>query len=369
MAEHRRVAVTGMDGARSGGHGSAGRAPVDGHGGHGPAGHGHGGHGQAAGTVGGTPPPGHAELDGHGQRAPATGHASPAERHVGLFDGVPRAVIVLMAGLLTLMLVVTGIGFWLSYESLHRWAEGHGLHAQAAWAWPAVVDSFIGIGELGSATFMWLRRGRMRWYERVSWFFLSVTTVGFAGSLTANMASSGVDPGAQFTAALPPAAALIAFAGLIRVGHEMFDRWQHGHSAMPVGVPAPVPLPLPAPALPVPAERAPVPVDLPVPPVPAPSVPVPAVEPAPARPPTGTRRAVAADRAPRRASIATVTAMPDADDLERRRRDARQMYAASLDAGDEMTVAEMMEATGMKERWCKIQRAEVNKERKARTGT
>jgi hypothetical protein len=51
--------------------------------------------------------------------------------------------------------------------------------------------------------------------------------------------------------------------------------------------------------------------------------------------------------------------MGTADERKKEKADAREMYAASLNAGTEMSVAEMVDRTGRSERWCKTRRAEV----------
>ena len=274
-------------------------------------------------------------------------------RHGGMLDDVPVPVRFLLGGLLALMLVVTGIGFRLSYESLHRWAEGHGLNGQAAWAWPAVIDSFIAIGEVGSSTWLWLRRGHPHWWGRVSWYFLAITVVGFGESLGANMAEAGADPGDRFTAALPPAAALLAFAGLARIGHELLARRQgHAHVSVPA---VPVEVPEPGP-VPVPAER------------PAPAVPVPVLPVAsPVVPAPVPARRVAAARAPRPTVVVPLPTSGEGQDSGHKMsaEQAQAWYRSHLDAGRDPLVAEMMEATGMKERWVKIQRQAVKRAWKA----
>ncbi|MET9510778.1 DUF2637 domain-containing protein [Streptomyces flavidovirens] len=164
-----------------------------------------------------------------------------------------------LAAILTTAL--TGVSFWLSYEGLHDLAIDHRLRGERAWAWPATVDAFIGIGEV-----LILRASLLR---RVDWWAIALTAVGSIGSIGLNVAGVGVsdDPLDYVTAAVPPVAALLAFGVLMRSVHEFLV------SRQPVVTVPPMPVSVPEPATPeileyeqIPEPLAPVhtPVDEPV---------------------------------------------------------------------------------------------------------
>ncbi|MCX5234420.1 DUF2637 domain-containing protein [Streptomyces prunicolor] len=120
--------------------------------------------------------------------------------------------LAIMAAALTTALTV--VSFWLSFEALHDLARSHRLQGERAWAWPATIDSFIGIGEL-----LILRASLLR---RVDPWAITITAAGSVGSIVLNIASVGVsdDPLDYVTAAVPPVAALLAFGVLMRQVHE-----------------------------------------------------------------------------------------------------------------------------------------------------
>ncbi|WP_311318802.1 DUF2637 domain-containing protein [Streptomyces sp. PanSC9] len=109
---------------------------------------------------------------------------------------------------------LTAVSFWLSFEALHDLASAHRLQGERAWAWPATVDTFIGVGEL-----LILRASLMR---RVDPWAIALTAAGSLGSIALNVAGVGVshDPLDYVTAAVPPVAALLAFGVLMRQVHE-----------------------------------------------------------------------------------------------------------------------------------------------------
>ncbi|HTF08432.1 MAG TPA: DUF2637 domain-containing protein [Asanoa sp.] len=109
-------------------------------------------------------------------------------------------------------IALTGIAFWLSYESLHDLAASHHLHGPRAWAWPATLDSFIIIGET-----LTLRASLAR---RIDWAAIALTAAGSVGSIVLNIASVGdTDALTRVVAAVPPVAALLAFGALMRQLH------------------------------------------------------------------------------------------------------------------------------------------------------
>lgn len=116
------------------------------------------------------------------------------------------------AGLVTITL--TAAAFWLSYEHLHDVADANGLDGARAWAWPGTVDLFIVAGEL------LILRAALR--GRADWFAYLLTGVGSLGSIALNVAGvgTGADPLEYIVAAVPPVAALLAFAAVMRQVHE-----------------------------------------------------------------------------------------------------------------------------------------------------
>lgn len=116
-------------------------------------------------------------------------------------------------GASVLTIALTAIAFWLSYEHLAEVAAGHGLEGVRGWAWPATVDLFIVIGEL-----LFLQASLQ---HKVDPFAIFMTASGSLGSVALNVA--GVGEGASrmdyVVAAVPPVAALIAFAALMRQVH------------------------------------------------------------------------------------------------------------------------------------------------------
>ncbi|WP_328845442.1 DUF2637 domain-containing protein [Streptomyces sp. NBC_00258] len=116
------------------------------------------------------------------------------------------------AGLVTVTL--TAAAFWLSYEHLHDVADDNGLGGIRAWAWPGTVDLFIVAGEL------LILRAALR--GRADWFAYLLAGVGSLGSIALNVAGvgTGADPLEYIVAAVPPVAALLAFAAIMRQVHE-----------------------------------------------------------------------------------------------------------------------------------------------------
>lgn len=120
----------------------------------------------------------------------------------------------LAVGASIVIVVLTAAAFWLSYEHLHDVAAMNGLTGVRAWAWPATVDLFIVAGEI------LILRASLQ--SRVDKFAIGLTATGSIGSILLNVA--GVGAGASVmeyvVAAVPPSAALIAFAALMRQVHE-----------------------------------------------------------------------------------------------------------------------------------------------------
>ncbi len=125
-----------------------------------------------------------------------------------------KAALGLAIGAALVTIALTSVAFWLSYAALHDLAVGHHLAGDRAWAWPATLDSFVGVGEL-----LVLRASLMR---RVDWFAVTLTALGSIGSIALNVVSVGarVDLVTQIVAAVPPVAALLAFTALMRQLHR-----------------------------------------------------------------------------------------------------------------------------------------------------
>ena len=121
---------------------------------------------------------------------------------------VVRGAVTFMA-VTTVAATVTG--FWLSYAGLHSFALRSGLHGAEAWAWPASVDLFIMVGELG-LTVSAIRHIK----DPLAWGYL---LAGFGPSVVFNVLHvAAVTPawGRYAVAAVPPVAAMLALAALMR---------------------------------------------------------------------------------------------------------------------------------------------------------
>ncbi|MEV5938711.1 DUF2637 domain-containing protein [Streptomyces sp. NPDC051994] len=119
---------------------------------------------------------------------------------------------------------LTATAFWLSYAHLAEVAGQHGLGSAPArqWAWPATLDAFIVVGEL-----LMLRAGLRHVTDK---WAIAVTIIGSVGSIALNVAgvigtrSVGTVPVLDFVvAAVPPAAAMLAFGVLMRHIHQLVD--------------------------------------------------------------------------------------------------------------------------------------------------
>ncbi|MEE6271190.1 DUF2637 domain-containing protein [Streptomyces diastatochromogenes] len=120
---------------------------------------------------------------------------------------------------------LTGGAFWLSYAHLAEVAGQHGLGGSPIrrWAWPATLDAFIVAGEL-----LMLRAGLRQVTDN---WAITVTAAGSIGSVALNVLgvnSTGNVSSVPFldyvVAAVPPTAAMLAFAVLMRQIHQLVDR-------------------------------------------------------------------------------------------------------------------------------------------------
>ncbi len=149
--------------------------------------------------------------DHPGTRQPSV-HTRDAERYALALAGV--VIVALTAG-----------AFWLSYAHLADVAGQHGLGTSPIrrWAWPATLDAFIVAGELLMLRAV-LRRVTDRWA-------IGVTAIGSFGSIALNVAGVSDTGGAAtavpyldyVVAAVPPAAAMVAFGVLMRQIHQLVE--------------------------------------------------------------------------------------------------------------------------------------------------
>ncbi|MBB0243532.1 DUF2637 domain-containing protein [Streptomyces alkaliphilus] len=254
----------------------------------------------------------------------------------------------IVIGAAVVIVALTGAAFWLSYAHLAEIAEAHGLSGARAWAWPATLDLGIIAGEL-----LMLRAAIQK---RVDWWAIALTVAGAGGSIVLNVWGVGANAEAldYVVAAVPPSAALLAFAVMMRQVH----RWLAHTGPAPVVADPVVPLDAPVvvhPDVEVTIDRVPpVPVDHPAPVghrapvVPATLPPAPAVE---AREMTG---AVPAE-APRRVVTEVVALTP----AELRRR-ARSLHRRAVTAtGRPVTIEALRTELGLSRRDAAALRREV----------
>ncbi|MEU5361105.1 DUF2637 domain-containing protein [Streptomyces albidoflavus] len=113
------------------------------------------------------------------------------------------------------IIILTAAAFWLSYAHLHDVAATYGLGGspERAWAWPATLDLFIVAGEVLMLVAA-LNGKRDPWA-------IGLTVTGSVGSIALNVlgVGGGADPLEYVVAAVPPAAALLAFGALMRQLH------------------------------------------------------------------------------------------------------------------------------------------------------
>lgn len=119
------------------------------------------------------------------------------------------------------IVALTAAAFWLSYAHLAEVAGRHGLGnaPERQWAWPATLDAFIVSGEL-----LMLRASLHRVTD---WWAIALTATGSLGSIALNVAGVYGTRGTTqvplldyVIAAIPPAAALLAFGALMRQIHQ-----------------------------------------------------------------------------------------------------------------------------------------------------
>ncbi|MYT21763.1 DUF2637 domain-containing protein [Streptomyces sp. SID7760] len=133
----------------------------------------------------------------------------------------PTAERYVLAAAGCVIVALTAAGFWLSYAHLAEVAGRHGLGnaPERQWAWPATLDAFIVSGEL-----LMLRASLRRVTD---WWAIGLTATGSLGSIALNVAGVYGTHGTTqvplldyLIAAIPPAAALMAFGALMRQIHQ-----------------------------------------------------------------------------------------------------------------------------------------------------
>ncbi|MDX3777756.1 DUF2637 domain-containing protein [Streptomyces europaeiscabiei] len=136
----------------------------------------------------------------------------------------PSRALAVAAGLV--IIALTAAAFWLSYAHLAEVALANGMEDKEirAWAWPATLDLFIVAGEL-----LMLRAALS---GDVDPWAIGLTVVGSGSSIALNVAGVGTAAGTldYVVAAVPPAAALLAFGALMRQIHQALA----GRAASPV---------------------------------------------------------------------------------------------------------------------------------------
>lgn len=138
-------------------------------------------------------------------------------------QGAAERYALIAAGIV--IVALTAGAFCLSYAHLADVAGQHGLGGSPVrrWAWPATLDAFIVAGEL-----LMLRAGLRQVTDR---WAIAVTAIGSVGSIALNVAGvsgtreTGDVPFLDYVvAAVPPAAAMVAFAVLMRQIHQLVDQ-------------------------------------------------------------------------------------------------------------------------------------------------
>lgn len=130
-----------------------------------------------------------------------------------------RIVTALVWAAVSVSLLMTAVAFWLSYSHLHTIAHGHGVTTWArSWAWPAIVDMFIVVGEialvLASLT------------NDKPWSGWALTIGGTVTSIGINVWGVGLDADilTYVVAGLPSLASLISFGVVMRYLHRYLSR-------------------------------------------------------------------------------------------------------------------------------------------------
>ncbi len=121
------------------------------------------------------------------------------------------------------VLGATGVGFAQSWAGLYGWALEHRLHGWKAQSFPAMVDLFIAIGELGLFKLAIeghrIRKAWLPWLDLA--LPLGVAVAGWSVSLAFNVGHVGGSRYDQVTAAVPPIASMLGLFVLLRTLHRI----------------------------------------------------------------------------------------------------------------------------------------------------
>lgn len=128
------------------------------------------------------------------------------------------------------VLAATAVGFAQSWAGLYGWAIEHDLTGWKAASFPAMVDVFIGVGELG--LFALALEGHRLSRSALSWADLvlpgSIATAGWSVSLAFNVGHVDHELSDQLTAAVPPIASMLGLLVLLRTLHRLVTRTPDG---------------------------------------------------------------------------------------------------------------------------------------------
>lgn len=143
----------------------------------------------------------------------------------------------------TAVLAATGVGFAQSWAGLYGWAVEHQLQGWKAMSFPAMVDLFIAIGELGLFKIAieghTLRRALLPWLDLL--LPLLIATAGWTASLAFNVGHVGGTGNDKLTAGVPPVASMLGLFVLLRTLHRVVA--QTSDDADMAGLPEALPIP------------------------------------------------------------------------------------------------------------------------------
>ena len=140
------------------------------------------------------------------------------------------AIIVMAIG----VIAATSVGFTQSWAGLYGWGTDHGLTHWKAISFPAMVDTFIIIGELGLFALALeghqLKRG-LAWADLL--LPLLLASAGWADSVLFNIGHVHGAWQNKLTAAVPPVASMLGLFVLLRTLHRLVQ-----NSGQPVSEPS-----------------------------------------------------------------------------------------------------------------------------------
>lgn len=124
------------------------------------------------------------------------------------------------------VLAATGVGFAQSWAGLYGWAIEHRLTEWKAVTFPAMVDLFIAVGELGLFKLAieghHLRKALLPWLDL--FLPLIVAVAGWVASLLFNIGHVGGTTNDKVTAAVPPIASMLGLFVLLSALHRLVTR-------------------------------------------------------------------------------------------------------------------------------------------------